>query len=69
MCAALAWTHLVAAVTLVGLLATVNSLVSLQVVALDEPHVAHVTPEWLLTCSTCAQQTHTHTIQKGKIPF
>lgn len=66
-CAVITLAHLVAAVTLVGFLSTVNPLVSLQVVALDEPHVTHVTPEWLLTCS---MRKHTHTqFQKGEFIF
>lgn len=36
------------AVTLIWLLAAVNTLVSLQVIALNKPHVTHITSERLL---------------------
>lgn len=39
-----------AAVTLVRLLSAVHPLVSVQVVALNEPHIARVTSKWLLSC-------------------
>lgn len=39
--------HLLAAVTLIRLLTAVNTLVSLQVVALDKPHITHITTKWL----------------------
>lgn len=35
--------------TLVGLFTTVHTLVTLQVVLLDEAHVTYVTLKWLLT--------------------
>lgn len=39
-----------AAITLVRLLSTVHSLVSVQVVALNEPHITRVTSIWLFSC-------------------
>lgn len=44
--------YLHAALALVGLLAAVHPLVPLQVVLLDEAHVAHVTLERLLPCNS-----------------
>lgn len=35
--------------TLVGLFATVHTLVTLQVVFLDEAHITYITLKWLLT--------------------
>ena len=39
-----------AAITLVRLLSTVNPLVSVQVVTLNEPHIARITGKWLFPC-------------------
>lgn len=41
---------LMAAVTLVGLLSTVDPLVSVQMVTLDEPHVTRIAGKWLFPC-------------------
>lgn len=41
--------YLLAPLTLVGLLPTVDTLVSLQVVALNKPHITHVASKWLLS--------------------
>lgn len=43
------YTHLLAPFTLVRLLSTMDALVSLQMVALDKPHITHVTSKWLLS--------------------
>lgn len=42
-------TYLLAPFTLVRLLPTMDTLVSLKVVALDKPHITHVTSKWLLS--------------------
>lgn len=42
-------TYLLAPLTLVRLLPTMDTLVSLKVVALDKPHITHVTSKWLLS--------------------
>lgn len=39
-----------AAITLVRLLSTVHPLVSVQVVTLNEPHVARITSKWFFPC-------------------
>lgn len=41
--------YLLAPLTLVRLLPTVDTLVSLQVVALNKPHITHVASKWLLS--------------------
>lgn len=38
--------------TLVGLFTTVHTLVTLQVVLLDEAHITYITLKWLLTWFT-----------------
>lgn len=43
------WLYLFTPLTLVGLLPTVDTLVPLQMVALDKPHITHVTSKWLLS--------------------
>lgn len=42
-------TYLLAPFTLVRLLSTMDTLVSLKVVALNKPHITHVTSKWLLS--------------------
>lgn len=44
-------TNLVTAIALVWLLSTVHSLVSVQVVTLNESHIARIAGEWLLSCN------------------
>lgn len=39
-----------AAITLVRLLSTVYPLMSVQVVTLNEPHIACITSKWLFPC-------------------
>lgn len=51
-------TDLFASLTLVGLLPTVDTLVPLQVVALDKPHITHVTSKWLLSYKSTQIQSH-----------
>jgi len=43
-------TDLMAAITLVRLFSAVNPLVSVQVVALNEPHITCITSKWLFPC-------------------
>lgn len=57
------------AIALVWLLSAVHSLVSVQVVALDESHVTCIAGIWLLSCNTShkLQRTAGHS-ESGHLP-
>ena len=45
-----------AAITLVRLLAAVHPLVSVQVVALNEPHITCIAGKWLFSCQQSMEE-------------
>lgn len=56
-------TDLVTAIALVRLLSAVHSLVSVQMVALNESHVTRIASIWLLSCGPVTWREHYSTLQ------